>query len=491
MLSLEVDNIWTYLKNVDDIPQEIIRDISDSMSYIVQEYARYRKTFVDFEYTLFEKTKLRYPTGLFSNLENVLSEHNYDYDLIDKRNRPETNSILTLHGKTLRDYQEETVDKAINSERGIIKVATGGGKTVIAAGILSRLNVKSLFIVSSIDLLEQTADELTKMLKVDIGKIGGGECDIQKINVCTIQTLFSALGFKFKAIDEECKIKEKISKKVLKRKKEIKEVINEAEFVIIDECQHMSANSYIEMMKVANKAYFKFGLSGTPYRYDGTDILLDAYAGKEIVNISASYLIQEGYLVKPKIYFLDANEHSSYKFMRKDFRTIYNEWIVENDYRNNIIVDCVERLLDLNKTTLVTVTRVNHGEILLKLIEKRLKQTNVAFIKGEVKKEKRKELLEQVRKRELNVLIGTSLADEGLDLPALDSAIMAGGGKSLIKSLQRVGRTLRPYPNVEENVKEEAIIVDFYDRLRYLTGQSKKRMNIYKEESEFEIYENF
>ena len=66
-----------------------------------------------------------------------------------------------------------------------------------------------------------------------------------------------------------------------------------------------------------------------------------------------------------------------------------------------------------------------------------------------------------------------------------------GGGKSLIKTLQRVGRTLRPYPNFENNIKKEAIIVDFYDHLRYLTGQSRKRMEIYKRESKFKVYKHF
>jgi superfamily II DNA or RNA helicase len=155
-----------------------------------------------------------------------------------------------------------------------------------------------------------------------------------------------------------------------------------------------------------------------------------------------------------------------------------------------MIVDSTFRLLELGKSVLITVTRLPHGDILSEMLDK-AGVKSIAFIKGEVNKQMRKDLLNQVRNKELQVLVGSCVADEGIDLPALGSAIMAGGGKSLIKSLQRVGRTLRPYPSAEENEKDKAIIVDFYDRLRYLTGHSKKRIKIYESEPRFNVYKHF
>jgi superfamily II DNA or RNA helicase len=209
-----------------------------------------------------------------------------------------------------------------------------------------------------------------------------------------------------------------------------------------------------------------------------------------ICNISASYLIDKGFLVPPKIYMLDPNEHTEYKFIRKSFPKIYDQWIVNNELRNRMIVDSTQRLLDLGKSVLITVTRIPHGDILCEMLDK-VGVKSIAFIQGEVNGEKRKELLDKVRKKELQVLVGSVVADEGIDLPALGSAIMAGGGKSLIKSLQRVGRTLRPYPSAENNEKKEAIIVDFYDRVRYLTGHSNKRIKIYQSEPRFEVFKHF
>lgn len=484
-LTVSVENIWTYLTFNKELNNEILQKIEENMTYTIQEYVRYRKIYVDFDFSLFDKDRLRYPTGLFSNLIKVLNQNNVTFNLLDTRNYIKPHKNLIVYGKQLRDYQEETVEKSIKAERGIIKIATGGGKTVVAAAIIAKLNLKSLFIVHTIDLLEQAYDELTNMLRIPIGKIGGGICNIEDINVCTIQTLHSALGLKYEAIDEEVYIKEKIDSKI-EKKKEIKNVIENCELIIVDEVQHQKANSYVNMMKAAKKSYFRFGMSATPWKYDSTDIILNAYSGKEIVSISASYLIDRGFLVPLKIYFLDPNELPDYKYVSGRFQKVYQKWIVENKDRNNLIVDCTERLLELDKTILITVSRISHGKILQDMIGNRLKGEDVEFIRGEVNKDKRKKLLNSVRDRSLKVLIGSSVADEGLDLPALDSAIIAGGGKSLIKTLQRIGRTLRPYPN-----KKEAIIVDFYDHLRYLTGQSRKRMKIYNREARFEVYKHF
>jgi superfamily II DNA or RNA helicase len=187
---------------------------------------------------------------------------------------------------------------------------------------------------------------------------------------------------------------------------------------------------------------------------------------------------------------LDPNEHPRYKYVQKSFRNIYEDYIVNNKLRNEMIVDSCLRLLELGKSVLITVTRLPHGDVLCEMLDK-AGVSSVAFIQGEVDGEMRKDLLNKVRKKQLQVLVGSSVADEGVDIPALGSAIMAGGGKSLIKSLQRVGRTLRPYPSAENNEKKEAIIVDFYDRIRYLTGHSKKRMKIYESEPLFKVKKHF
>jgi len=626
---LVVENTWTYLKCYSKVDQNVIRQIETTMSYEVEGYSRYRRTTIGLDMTLFERDKLRYPTGLYSLLEKILTDCGYTFDVVDARSVPELSQPIQMHSKKLRDYQEKVVERAIDAQRGVIKIATGGGKTVVAAAIVARLNLRTLFIVYSIDLLEQTADEFEKMFQIKVGRIGGGYCNIEKINICTVQTLHSAFDLKYET-DKECYVKEKISSNVKDNKSDIRDVVKGAEVVIVDECFYeetfvdisasrkmtikdlcyshevtdvlsynfeiekfekrkilrrvvtemkedwcvvyierckvlikiictdshkiwvkdkgyvqakdlvkddivkalnhegrvlslslqksknewkynleiegnhnyfansvlvsnchkQTAPTYIQMSKLLEKSFYKFSLSATPYRDESIDKVLEAYSGKMICNINASYLIDRGFLVPPKIYMLDPNEHKEYKFVRQSYRTVYNKWIISNLSRNEMIVDSALRLKELGKSVLITVTNIVHGEILCDMLDK-ANVTSLAFIKGEVNGSTRKMLLDKVRNKELDVLVGSCVADEGVDLPSLGSAILAGGGKSLIKSLQRIGRTLRPYPSAENNEKKEAIIVDFYDRIRYLTGHSNKRMKIYMSEPRFQLLKKF
>ena len=88
-----------------------------------------------------------------------------------------------------------------------------------------------------------------------------------------------------------------------------------------------------------------------------------------------------------------------------------------------------------------------------------------------------------MRNHEIEIIIGTALADEGLDIPSLDSVILAGAGKSKSRALQRIGRTMRPHGD-----KEKAIVIDFYDRgLKYLAKHSRARIKIYQSEPEFVV----
>jgi superfamily II DNA or RNA helicase len=55
---------------------------------------------------------------------------------------------------------------------------------------------------------------------------------------------------------------------------------------------------------------------------------------------------------------------------------------------------------------------------------------SAAVLTGEVKRERRKVLLDEARAGELSVLVATSLADEGLDLPRLSRVFLAYPGRA-------------------------------------------------------------
>lgn len=679
MLKLEVNNV--NIKIVGDLTAGVVNDLSTSMTYKTNEFNGY--TFVVLEHHLFNRVKQTFPTGLYSNAAAVLDSYNLNYEIIDKRIAASVNKPLKLYEVTPHQFQKKIIADAIDSQRFVIQVATGGGKTVIAAAILAQLNVPSIFVVHTGDLFEQSYDELRKMLKVPIGRIGGGLCDIQQINVCMVQTIHAVIGKEYIPFDEVEKdqmANDEIVKKSVIRNKQIEDFLKTVQCILIDECHHLRSTSYVNVMKFCKSCYYKGGLclhktskiklsngksrkigvlyrnkivdvitfnikkkifenkkaritktpekvtknkrllkiifrdvdnnhheiicsaehkfylnslnkfvcasdlkvndelfmlekinkyanckkhiceeckkefvpkqkhlesrkfdndylmsklsfllyddpsgvieqieivennekhlydvtildddenchnffandvlvhnSATPESGDGRDMILQAYAGKIIGKISASYLIKNGYLVRPTIFYLRGSKNESYKFSRKRYNSIYKTYIVNNKYRNGLIVDCVKRLVDLHKTVLITVTLKRHGRLLLDLLKK--ENIDVQFIYGGVDKLKRKEYINQIRKRQLSVIIGTSLSDEGLNIPTLDALILAGSGKSPTRQIQRIGRVLRIADG-----KTEAVVIDFKDCVRYLTGHYKKRRAICEQEPEFKIVEAF
>lgn len=104
------------------------------------------------------------------------------------------------------------------------------------------------------------------------------------------------------------------------------------------------------------------------------------------------------------------------------------------------------------------------------------------FLYGKTSKKKRKEHLALMRENRSRITIASVIFDEGIDCKPLDTLILAGGGKSPTRALQRIGRILRLFKG-----KTDAIVVDFMDNCQYLQSHSKKREKIYKSEDEFII----
>jgi len=184
--------------------------------------------------------------------------------------------------------------------------------------------------------------------------------------------------------------------------------------------------------------------------------------------------------MQPTIYVISPGTREYNDGGTKNYAAVYSEYIVENKLRNKTVADYAKSFYDKNRKTLILVTQVKHGKILRDLIREH--DDKVELLTGEVDFEIRTALIEKMKKGKLHTIIGTSLADEGLDIPIIDTLILAGGGKSSVRALQRIGRVLRIHPE-----KQQPIVIDFYDYVRFLLGHSKKRLAIYKTEESFKI----
>lgn len=143
-----------------------------------------------------------------------------------------------------------------------------------------------------------------------------------------------------------------------------------------------------------------------------------------------------------------------------------------------MVRDIVNEHLDAGRKVLVIVKLLEHGRRLREWIGR-----GTIFVHGSVDTERRKEIRREFRNGDIRCLIATKIYDEGVDLPDMDVLVLAGGGKSQVQALQRVGRALRKAPG-----KDRAIIVDFMDtHHRMLRAHSERRLHMYNAEPEFEI----
>jgi len=502
-LILVITNTVTYIEG--KITPELYSAIKEELSYVpedaafrIQQIKRTRNYSWDGRIYLIHREKkwckcplpkdgTHFPTGLFGKIRKLFTENNISYKVIDKRVKPDKNLILEMSKEVeIRDYQEEAAEVSVKQTRAILQAATGSGKNCIGARIIQKCGVSPfIFYVPSVDLLKQSQAELSRFLlqngtNLKVGAIGGGIYDPADVNVMTIQTAVRACGKEYIRFDEEDEDESKEGICVLEEKrKEILDLIMNAKGFILDEC-HVAASESVQIIAdYSVNAYFRILMSATPFRDKNDDILIEACAGKVSINITASFLIKLGYLVKPNIYFVS---HTPAQTESQTYPSIYKEAIVENIERNNIIAKLALRMAENGSNVLILVQQIAHGKILKELIP------DSVFLYGANSGKERYKHLEKMRGSESRITISSVIFDIGIDVRSLDTLILCGSGKSSTRALQRIGRTLRPYTNPITGVKKEfSTVIDFEDHCKYLLQHSRKRKSIYRTESEFAI----
>jgi superfamily II DNA or RNA helicase len=192
--------------------------------------------------------------------------------------------------------------------------------------------------------------------------------------------------------------------------------------------------------------------------------------GEIVVDISNKYLVDAGYSAKPRVNIITM-ESVSVDEWEASYQDAYDNLIVNNDARNGAI----SRIANTSAgTVLILVERIEHGEILNRLIPKSV------FVNGSFDSAYRQKILKKMKSG--GVFIATPIFDEGIDVPSISTLIIACGGNSSNKLLQRLGRGLRKkaYDNVVQ-------VFDFLDDTNiYLFRHSEKRIDTLIEEG-FEV----
>ncbi|MDA9815029.1 DEAD/DEAH box helicase [Gammaproteobacteria bacterium] len=374
----------------------------------------------------------------------------------------------------LREWQEKAFPLWWAEKRGIVKVVTGGGKTVFAIHCLTKYleeeKDNSIFIVvPSIALLDQWYEGLQKTFDdTDISLNGGGEHleEISKITISTIDSVKNIIH-KFDASNT---------------------------LLIVDECHKIGTEKRGETL--TNNWHATLGLSATPERdYDDNFyIIIKKILGDIIFDYDYIDAREDEVIVNFKLLY-------AYAAMTKDEEDKYKKFTKSIQRRaatigGNNMNDYPLKMLIFNRARMVknSKNRIPFG---VELLQKHKRDSWIVFTENKKQAKEfnkiinkkgyksaiyntdldnveREENLYNFKSGNLNVLVSCTALDEGFDMPEADGAMILSASSSKRQRIQRMGRVLRITAN-----KENALIVTVYssktefDKLREESNRYK------------------
>ncbi|MDA0775704.1 MAG: DEAD/DEAH box helicase [Proteobacteria bacterium] len=357
----------------------------------------------------------------------------------------------------LREWQAKAFPLWWSKKRGIVKVVTGGGKTVFAIHCLTRYLEEnkdhSIFIVvPSIALLDQWYEGLQKDFnEKEIALNGGGEHleKLSRINLSTIDSVKNIIE-QFDA-----------SKTLL----------------IVDECHKIGTEKRGEVL--SNSWHATLGLSATPERdYDDNFyIIIRKILGDIIFDYDYIDAREDEVIVNFKLLYAYAamtpDEEEKYKKFTKSIQrraaTIGGNDM--NDYPLKMLIFNRARMVKNSKNRIpfgVELLQKHKRDSWIVFTEnkKQAKEFNKiintkgyksAIYNTDLDSAEREENLNNFKNGNLNVLVSCTALDEGFDMPEADGAMILSASSSKRQRIQRMGRVLRITAN-----KQNALIVTVY-----------------------------
>ena len=437
----------------------------------------YKTGFWDGKVHFFKEMPSTLPTMLLPELLNTI-HGTWDY----KVERAVTKQFLpdkrvngyepTLPNFNLYWYQHGSTIKALERKRGIVQIATGGGK---AANIITTIKgchqlgfgKKYLIIVPRKQLVVQFYEEFKKTGWSPYGEVGilhgdnkeGANAEFDVV-IATWQTLSSLRNGKKKP-----KYGEKSSNLWYNR------FIGSFDGVFVDEVHSAKAKVLSEIVSEF-ECDFKIGFTATMPKNIVDKYTVISTIGPVIWKTTSRELIETDFLAPLKIKMLNiAWEGIKFQSFQKE-----RAWLEANPKRNNLIKKLAGIEINKNHNTLILVDKIKHGKDLEEKITDISK--NVYFVRGSMKIKDREIIRKKMEVSTGNTIIATyGTFAMGIDIKALHSVIFASPGKSEIRTIQSIGRGLR-----KSMAKTRLDLYDISDSTKYATKHAAEREKIYIQE---------
>lgn len=457
-----------------DASKEVKLVVQQTLSYMAdgaEHSGAYKSGNWDGRSSFFTWDSSTFPRGFLTLVHSALLKSGYKVQVIRQPLPaplgPEKPKVDDFPEDDRYDYQPEIVNKLLRHGQIIAQVATGGGKSRIAKLCVARIGRPTLFLTTRGILMYQMAGSFNYLSK-KVGIIGDGEfAPVKGINCGMVQTIIS----KLKEPDETDPA-EKQAKQATERARMIR-ILEMFEFVILEEAHEVSGNGFFEILRHCKNAHYRLALTATPFMKDSQEanMRLQASSGPVAIQITEKLLIDRGILAKPYFKFVNLTEHPKALYRSTPWQRAVKVGIVENELRNKHIVAETIRASRYGLSSMILVQRQDHGKTLQAMFDK--VGIRCKFVFGEHEQEERQAALAALKAKKLDVVIGSTIFDVGVDVPAVGIVILAGGGKAEVALRQRIGRGLR---EKKDGLPNCCFILDFTDGLNsHLKDHAKQR----------------
>ena len=375
------------------------------------------------------------PRGCFDELAALFGDLGIEMDIMDKR-FPGTPIDVSFKGSLLPD-QEDSVRSILPYDIGVLSAPTAFGKTVVGANLIAKRGVNALVLVHRKQLLDQWRARLSLFLDIEpecIGQIGSGK---QKrtgfIDVAMLQTL--------------------------NRKGSVDDSIAEYGHVLVDECHHVSAFSFEQVLRQA-KGRYVVGVTATPSRKDGHHPIIFMQCGPIRFSMSPKKMAKKrGFehrvVVKHTNIVIPVSESDL------SIHILYRA-LIQDQKRNGLIVSDIEDALREGRSPIVLTERREHLQLLADILLPTTK--NLIILYGGLSEKERRNAIAELAalgEGEERLLLATGrYIGEGFDDSRLDTLFLTMPVSWRGTLNQYAGRLHRSH-----HAKKDVIIYDYVDSM--------------------------
>lgn len=407
---------------------------------------------------------LMLPRGCEDAVVALLKEKSVDFRFDDETNHGKNISVR-FNGE-LRNDQKDAVEALTSSNTGVLSATTAFGKTVAAIGLIAKHGVNTLILVHTKALLDQWVKRLEQFLVIDeIPEVEEGKRRRKK-SLLPIGTLSSS-GNKLHGIIDIALMQSCVSDN------EVKSFVKDYGMVIADECHHVSAVNFEQILKAVNAQYV-YGLTATPIRKDGHQPIIFMQCGPIRYSADAKAQMQTQNfqrLLVPRFTPFRPISDEDLSFAK------VTQQIAEDDYRNLLIVKDVLEVLKEGRSPIILTSRTSHVALLAELLQPHC--PNVISLVGSYSTKEKRDRMEQLQSippSEPLVIVATGkYVGEGFDYARLDTLFLVSpvSWKGIVA--QYVGRLHREYQG-----KQDVQVYDYIDiRVPVCESSYRKRLKGY------------